>query len=239
MRFNTHIHSIALAALLLSPARLLYAQTVEAAGHYEGTVSSPAGEMTLEIDLSRTANGQLAGTLTVPAQKLRGFPLTNVIVNGKDVSFDIATSGGGSFRGELDEKGISGEFSTQMGAVLLDFERGGAAHLYALPASKAIGKELEGEWKGTLDVDGGRRVIVNLTNQADGTSSGKFVSVDENNLSIPVVVAQDGTAVTLTLPMIGGSYVGTVNAAGTEVRGTYTTSRGLALPLALKRSATN
>src|SRR6476620_8897266 len=47
MRFNTHIHSIALVALLLSPARLLYAQTVDPAGHYEGTVSSPAGEMTL------------------------------------------------------------------------------------------------------------------------------------------------------------------------------------------------
>ena len=239
MRFNTQIHSIALAALLLSPAHLLYAQTVDPAGHYEGTVSSPAGELTLEIDLSRTANGQLAGTLTIPAQKLRGFPLTNVAVKGREVSFDIATSGGGYFRGELDEKGISGEFSTQMGAVLLDFERGGAAHLYALPASRAIGKELEGEWKGTLDVDGGMRVIVNLANQADGTSSGKFVSVDENNLSIPVVIAQDGTRVTLSLPMIGGSYVGTVNAAGTEVSGTYTTSRGLALPLALKRSATN
>jgi hypothetical protein len=239
MRLTTRIHSIALAALLLSPAALLHAQTVDPAGHYEGTVSSPAGEMTLEIDLSRTANGQLAGTLTVPAQKLRGFPLTNVAVKGKDVSFDIATSGGGYFRGELGEKGISGEFSTQMGAVLLDFERGGAAHLYALPASKAIGRELEGEWKGTLDVDGGMRVIVNLANQADGTSSGKFVSVDENNLSIPVVIAQDGPKVTLNLPMIGGSYVGTVNAAGSEVSGTYTTSRGLALPLALKRSATN
>lgn len=239
MRLNTHIQSIALAALLLSPARLLYAQTVDPAGHYEGTVSSPAGEMTLEIDLSRTANGQLAGTLTIPTQKLRGFPLTNVAVKGKDVSFDIATSGGGYFRGELDEKGISGEFSTPMGAVLLDFERGGAAHLYALPPSRAIGKELEGEWKGTLDVDGGMRVIVNLANQADGTSSGKFVSVDENNLSVPVVIEQDGTKVTLSLPMIGGSYVGMVNAAGTEVSGTYTTSRGLALPLALKRSATN
>jgi hypothetical protein len=239
MRLNTRIHSIALAVLLLSPTPLLYAQTADPAGHYEGSVSSPAGEITLEIDLTRTANGQMTGTLTIPMQKLRGFPLTNVVVKGKDVSFDVATSGGGYFRGELDEKRISGEFSMQAGAFPLTFERAGAAHTYALPANAAISKELEGEWKGTLEVDGGMRVIVNLANHADGTSSGNFVSVDENNLSVPVVIAQDGTKVTLTLPMIGGSYVGTVNAAGSEVSGTYTTSRGLALPLSLKHSATN
>ena len=67
MRLNTGFHSIALAVLLLSPASLLYAQTIDAVGHYEGSVSSPAGELTLEIDLTRTANGQMAGTLTIPA----------------------------------------------------------------------------------------------------------------------------------------------------------------------------
>jgi hypothetical protein len=59
--------------------------------------------------------------------------------------------------------------------------------------------------------------------------------VDENNLTVPLAIAQDGARVTLTLPMIGSSYVGTVNAAGTEVSGTYTTSQGLALPLSFKR----
>jgi hypothetical protein len=235
MRLNTRIHSIAVTVLLLSTTPLLYAQTVDPAGHYEGSVSSPAGELTLEIDLTRAASGQMAGTLTIPMQKLKGFPLTNVVVTGKDVSFDLATSGGGYFRGELDEKGISGEFSMQAGAFPLAFERSGAARTYALPASAAIGKELEGQWKGVLEVDGGMRVMLSLVNRADGTSGGNFVSVDENNLTVPVVIAQDGTKVTITLPMIGGSYVGTVNAAGTEVSGTYTTSRGLALPLALKR----
>jgi hypothetical protein len=78
-------------------------------------------------------------------------------------------------------------------------------------------------------------VTLRLSNQPDGTSSGTLISVDENDLSVPVAIAQDGAKLTLTLPMIGSSYVGTVNAAGTEVSGTYTTSRGLALPLVLKR----
>jgi len=235
MGLTSRIHATLFAALLLAPISSLHAQSVDPIGHYDGTVSSPAGEMALQIDLTRTAKGEMAGTLTIPAQKLKGFPLSNVIVQGKDVSFDIATTGGGYFRGELEGNTIAGEFSMQMGSVPLTFQRAGEARTYPLPASAAVGKELEGAWKGTLDVDGGMRVLLNLANQADGTAKGNFVSVDENNLTVPAVIAQQGTTLTITLPMTGGSYVGTINPAATEVNGTYTTSRGLALPLSLKR----
>jgi hypothetical protein len=231
----TRIHTIVFAALLLSPGQFLHAQTVDPGGHYEGVISSPAGEMALQIDLTKTAKGDIAGTLTIPAQKLAGFPLTNVAVKGQDVSFDIATSGGGYYRGELQGNKISGEFSTQMGPLPLDFDRTGDARTYELPKSPRIGKELEGVWNGVLDVEGGMRVRLKLANQADGTASGTLISVDENDLTVPVVVGQDGANVTLTLPMVGSSYAGNVNATGTELQGTYTTSRGLALPLVLKK----
>jgi hypothetical protein len=234
MRF-TRIHAIVFAALLLLPAQLLLAQTANPGGHYEGLISSPAGDMALQIDLTRTAEGDITGTLTIPAQKLTGFPLTNVVVKEQDVSFAIATSGGGYYRGELQGNRISGEFSTQMGPFPLDFERTGDARTYELPKSARVGHELEGVWNGLLDVEGGMRVTLKLSNQPDGTSGGTLISVDENDLSVPVVIAQDGATMTLTLPMIGSSYVGTVNTAGTEVSGTYTTSRGLALPLVLKK----
>jgi hypothetical protein len=234
MRF-TRIHMILFAGLLLSAAQWLQAQTIDPGGHYEGVISSPAGEMAMQIDLSKTAKGDIAGTLTIPAQKLTGFPLTNVELKGQDVSFAIVTSGGGYYRGELQGNKISGEFSTQMGPFPLDFERTGDAHTYDLPKSARLDHQFEGVWNGLLDVEGGMRVRLKLSNQADGTSGGTLISVDENDLSVPVVIAQDGTKLTLTLPMIGSSYVGTVNAAGTEVSGTYTTSRGLALPLVLKK----
>jgi hypothetical protein len=231
----TRIHTIVFAVLLLSPAQLLYAQTVDPAGHYEGVISSPAGEMALQIDLTKTTKGDIAGTLTIPAQKLAGFPLTNVVLKGQDVSFDIATSGGGFYRGELRGNKISGEFSTQMGALPLDFDRTGDARTYDLPKSARVGHEFEGVWNGVLDVEGGMHITLKLSNQADGTSSGTLISVDENDLSVPVVIAQDGAKLTLTCPMIGSSYVGTVNTAGSEVSGIYTSSRGLVLPLVLKR----
>jgi hypothetical protein len=239
MRRITRIHTIAFATLLLSPLQMLHAQALQPTGHYEGTISTPGGTMELQIDLTKTTKGDIAGTLTIPAQKLKGFPLTNVSVKGKDLSFDIATSGGGYYRGELQGNGITGEFSTEMGPLQLDFERTGEARTYELPTSARIGKELEGVWNGILEVEGGMHVTVNLANQADGTSSGTMVSVDENNLTVPVVAAQDGTKLTLTLPMTGGSFVGLLNSAGTEVSGTYSNSRGLSLPLTLKRAATN
>lgn len=235
MRFTSRIAAVGVATLCLSGAQLLHAQAVDPAGHYEGVISSPVGEMALQIDLTKTANGEMAGTLTIPAQKLKGFPLTNVIVKGQDVSFDIATSGGGYYRGELEGSKISGEFSMQMGSLPLDVERTGNARTYDLAPSAAVAKELEGVWNGVLEVEGGMHVTLKLANRADGTATGTLISVDENNLTMPVVIAQDGTKLTLTLPMIGSSYVGNVNATGSELNGTYTTSSGLALPLVLKR----
>lgn len=235
MRFTSRIHTIVFVTSLLSPARLLYAQTVDPAGHYEGVISSPSGETALQIDLTKTAKGDMVGTLTIPTQKLNGFPLTNVVVKGQDVSFDIATAGGGYYRGELQGNRISGEFSMPMGSYLLDFERTGNARTYDVPPGARLGKELEGVWNGVLGVEGGMHVTLTLANQADGTSSGTLISVDENDLTIPVVIAQDGAKLTLTLPMVGSSYVGQVNASGTELSGTYTTPRGLALPLVLKK----
>lgn len=237
MRISLGIFTLLLAVMLV-PVRA-GAQALDPSGHYEGVVSSPAGELALQVDLSRDAKGGMIGTLSVPIQKLKGFPLTAVVVNGNQVSFDVATSGGGYFRGELGGKVISGEFSTQMGAIPLDLERKGDAVLYAPPSSARISKELEGTWNGVLDVDGGMRVTVTLANLADGTSTGKMISVDENNLALPLAIVQDGTSLTLEVPMVGSSYVATINAAGTEMSGTYTTSRGQGLALLLKHATGN
>jgi hypothetical protein len=239
MTLTNRRHTTTIAVLLLTSMSTIHAQSTDAAGHYEGAISSPAGHLPLQIDLTKTAQGEMVGTLTIPVQKLKGFPLANVMVKGKDVSFEIATSGGGYFRGELEGNGISGDFSTPMGPFPLLLERAGEARTYPPPQNAPIGKELEGAWNGTLEVDGGMRVTVHLANHPDGTSSGNLVSVDENDLTVPVVILQEGTKLTLTCPMIGSSYEGVVNASGTRLSGTYTTSRGLALPLSLTRSASN
>ena len=82
MKHITQIYTLTLVAtaLLFAPTPSLYAQAVDAVGHYEGAISSPAGEMAIQIDFTKSAEGAVVGTLTIPSQKLKGFPLTNVSV---------------------------------------------------------------------------------------------------------------------------------------------------------------
>ena len=40
----------------------------------------------------------------------------------------------------------------------------------------------------------------------------------------------------MTLPMIGSHFTGDLNTSGSEIVGIYTTPKGMALPLTLKKS---
>jgi hypothetical protein len=240
MRINSGVgRGLGLALLLWAPASFARAQAVDAAGHYEGTISAPGANFVLQIDLTPNPAGGMQGTLTIPAQRLKGFPLSNVVVSGKDVSFDVISSGGGSFRGELNGQTLAGEFSTQMGAFPLDLERGGEVRLYPAPTSARVSQALEGTWRGTLNVGGGLRVVLRLENRPDGTAVGALTSLDEDNMVLPVAIVEDGTRITFSVPMIGSSYAGTLASGSGELSGTYTTSQGAALPLSLKHSGAN
>jgi hypothetical protein len=211
--------------------------TNDPSGHWEGSVTMPFGELRIEVDLARDGQNQWSGTIGAPDQKERGFPLTTVTVNGTSVSFAVRGGQGGTFRGTLsaDGRAIAGTASSPEGTAPFALQRTGEARIMAPPRSAKIGKELEGVWNGTLDVRGGLRVILRMSNQPDGTATGSLVSVDEGNLEIPVAIVQDGVKLQLSSPMIPSTYSATLNAAGNELAGTFTTTQGVALPLTLKR----
>jgi hypothetical protein len=76
-----------LAALLLLPASPLRAQsTVDPTGHWEGTLQIQDAMMAIEIDLTKNAKGELAGTFGQPAQQVKGLPLSSVAVEGRGVT---------------------------------------------------------------------------------------------------------------------------------------------------------
>ncbi len=242
--------TLLVAALLLSSIPSLHAETTaDPSGHWEGTISAPFGDVRIEVDLAKNAKGQLAGTFGQPAQelsgralsKLKGFPLSNVDVKGRAVTFGIrVTSEGGTFQGILSADGnlMSGDFD-QGGAVPFRLTRMGNARIEAPPKSAPISKAMQGIWNGTVDANGRQlRLALKMSNQPDGTSTGSIASVDEGAVEIPVAILQKGANLTLDVKVSGGSYVGTLNAAGTELVGTYTT-RGIALPLTFRRAAGN
>lgn len=232
-----------LAALLPLPASSLLAQTaVDPSGHWEGTIQAPNRDVKIEIDLAKNSKGELAGTFGNPAERVKGVPLSTVAVEGRAVTFELkAGSGGGTFHGILlaDGNSMSGDFITAEGGHSAPFSltRTGDARIAPAPKSPPIGKELEGTWNGTLDVKGRQvRIVLRMANQPDGTATGTILSLDGGGVELPIAMTQKASSLIIDVTAVGGSYVGVLNAAGTELVGTWTQGPAV-LPLTFRRAA--
>jgi hypothetical protein len=232
------IRSLIVASLLLAPASVLRAQAADPSGHWEGTLKVPNMELKVEIDLTKKSNGEMAGTFSQPEQGVKGLPLATVAAEGQSVKFVVkAGPEPATFEATLsdDGKSMTGRVSQAGEGIPFTLTRTGEARIAAAPKSAAIGKELEGTWNGALDVNGmTMRLIVKMANQADGTSAGTIVSPDGSGVEIPIGITQNARNVSLDVPSVGASFAGTLNAAGTEIVGTWTQQQA-SLPLTLKR----
>lgn len=230
--------AVVLALLLLpalseaaAPAPNPSGKTIEPTGHWEGSIEVPNTPVVIEIDIVHGAGGTLTGTFGHPDRHVVGLPLSNVVAKAADasVSFEIRGTPGGAFQGKIsgDGKTMSGAFSMPASSVSPAAEfpfhlaRKGDAHVAPIPTSPAIGKDLEGAWTGTLDVGGSKKTIrLELTNRPDGRSVGILSS---EGLELPIAnIAEKGSAVTLDVSAIGGSYSGTLAAGGKELAGVWT-----------------
>jgi murein DD-endopeptidase len=93
---------------------------------------------------------------------------------------------------------------------------------------------LDGTWRGTLG--GALRLVLTIEKSPDGLLSGVIDSVDQGS-RIPVAsVTLSGDTVKLAVPAVNGTYEGTLNAARTEIRGTW--NQGRPQPLVFTRDST-
>lgn len=89
------------------------------AGHWEGAILVPGGELGINVDL-KLEDGAWSGDISIPVQNTQDFALSGVSVEGTQVSFLMAgVPGDPSFKGTLSEDGkaITGTF-TQGGQAL-------------------------------------------------------------------------------------------------------------------------
>ncbi len=220
-------------AMMLAAAPLAWPQ----AGHWEGAIKTPGPELGIQIDLAKDDKGAWMGAINIPAQHLKGFPLSNISVDGRLVKFAMqGVPGDPVFDGKLSEDGKTMEGGFTQGGNKLTFKlsRTGEA---AFAKSTAVAKELEGSWEGTLDANGTKlRLILKLANK-DGAATGTWVSVDQGGAEIPIsTVTQKGSTLTLEAPSVGASFTGEVNKAATEISGEFGQGMGK-FPLILKRAA--
>lgn len=104
-----------------------------------------------------------------------------------------------------------------------------------LVAQEAAPTDFEGNWLGTMNAGGAQlRMRIDLTVE-DGALAARVFSVDQGNAEIPVESATvAGSTLSLTMPMIGGSYEGTLSDDGETIDGTFQ-QMGAELPLVLER----
>jgi len=194
-------------------------------GHWQGAIHIPNQEIGIELDLAKKPNGDAVATFT--GVNITGFPLSDIVFDGAAVSFKLKVDGGGAFSGKVsaDGKTMSGEFTTNAGGYTLPFDlaRSGDAKFDPPARSPRIGKELEGTWAGTLDVNGvPMRISLTLANQPDGSSIGTMANLDQGPVEIPVsAISQTASGVTIDVKIVNGSFTGTLNAEGTSLAGTW------------------
>jgi hypothetical protein len=85
-------------------------------GHWEGAVQAPNRSLEFQLDLAGTATG-LHGTISIPAQDIKGLPLVIAAVDGDTVRFGARSDQ--TFNGRLsaDGKSITGTFKVPQGEV--------------------------------------------------------------------------------------------------------------------------
>jgi hypothetical protein len=237
---KTGHRTLLVAAALLGTATLLRAQgPADPSGHWQGAIHMPNQAIDIEVDLAKDTAGDTKGAFS--GVNIKGFPLSDIVIDGAALTFKLKIDGGGAFSGKLsaDGKVLSGEFTADKGGYILPFDlaRSGDAKFEAPAKNPRIGKELEGTWSGTLEVNGApMRILLKMANHADGTSTGSVANLDQGAVDIPVSgITQTAANVNIDVKMVNGSFSGAVNAAGTELTGTWTQGAFTA-PLTFRRA---
>jgi uncharacterized protein (TIGR03435 family) len=113
--------------------------------------------------------------------------------------------------------------------------------LAVLPAGALLGQSLVGNWQGTLKPPQapGRelRIVIKVTTtDADGLKAVMY-SIDQGAQGAPAsAITLQGSTVKMSIPGVGGTYEGTLDASGSSITGAWT--QGPAnLPLNLARAS--
>jgi hypothetical protein len=224
------------AALCLIAAPLL-AQPPDLAGHWEGSLQTPAMEIPFAIDVARNARGQLVGTVNLPAEHIKGLPLLKVAIDGASVSFYARADQPLAGTLSADGQTLTGDYFAGGATMPFSMTRSGEAHVEPPTASAAVTPDLEGTWTGVIRANGLElHVELQIANTGNGEATAHLVNLDQGGLRLPVVVAQDHSTVTLTSTVVASGFTGSLNAASGELTGTFTQG-SQSVPVTFRRGA--
>src|SRR5438270_498636 len=140
--------------LFFASAVLSYADE-NAAGRWEGSVQIPGRQLKLIVDLAmESTGGGWQGSITIPGLRLKGAPLSDIALNGREVVFSIKTAladqrtGPAKFNARFVGDGkLAGDFVQAGNSAPFALEKTGSPQVEIPPGSTAIAKEIEGNGK--------------------------------------------------------------------------------------------
>lgn len=93
------------------------------------------------------------------------------------------------------------------------------------------------EWNGILDATSAKlRLVLRVAKDADGVWSGELISVDQNNITLPIeAIKYQNAMMSFEVRVVGGSFEGEVKSGGAEITGQWKQG-GRAMPLVFKRA---
>ena len=207
-------------------------------GHWSGTIETPNGSLGVEFDLDETSSGWV-GSVSIPSQNASGLPLDAISFSDGKGTFRIkGAPGDPTFTGKLtaDGKTLDGQLVQGGVSLPLKLNRTGEAKVEVAKPSPPVAPEFVGGWEGTIEAGASLRVVITIANGKAG-AEGSLTSVDQGNAQVPLsAITQNGKKLSLQVNGVNGGYEGEINAAGTQLTGTWT-QLGNSIPLELKKAA--
>ncbi len=234
-------------ALAISPRSSAQAQLV---GEWSGSISTPQGNGHLLWHVVKASDGSITSTYDNVDEGVNGIKVKSLTLNGSELSVvidDVIHPNGqdvslaGTFAGTLSKDGneITGKWTQtqpdEEPPMEITFHRDQATPAQATPAPAS--PQVAGDWHGTLSAGGAElRVVFHFTIGSDGAVTGTLDSVDQGSNGIPINSGTlKGSQLKLAVDAVKGTYDGTLNSEGTQIKGTW--SQGMPLELTLERGA--
>ena len=192
-------------------------------GQWSGSL--PAGEAILHVVLhvSRVEDGSFKATIDSLDQGVYGIEVTSLTHQDSTLHFKVS-SVGASYEGRFtaDRNGIEGDWTQGSYSLPLVFHRQ-AAGAGARKPSDAVASA-EGVWQGALEGNGMRlRLQLHVSHDDQKQLVAALDSPDQGVSGLPAVeVSQKGAGFHFEIPVVGGVYDGTLNAAKVTITGSWT-----------------
>jgi pimeloyl-ACP methyl ester carboxylesterase len=207
------LHALAL-SLLLTFAAACTAPTERAVGDWHGTMTTPAGELSLVVRISHKG-GALAGDMeSIDQAPGELIPITITKADDQHLAFAVPSIKS-AFTGTWDEHagGWSGAWM-QSGYKFALVLRSG-------PGAIAV-KGMDGTWRATVTrSDGTRRLVLRIATTGDNTTI-KFDAPDAgaNNLAV-ANFTRTSNRIRFEVPIAGAKFDGTLSPSGDRIDGTW------------------